>query len=77
MTLKDVPVDAFWSISVYNEQGYCEKNALDSYSIVKGWNCTVRLYRPRPEILDGRWKFPVAQPVNYGGPAAPAAVSSR
>src|SRR4026208_1121061 len=26
--------------------------------IVKGWNYTVRLYRPRPEILDGTWKFP-------------------
>jgi len=88
----DVPVDAFWSVSVYNEQGYYEKNALDAYTInsitgkkagdgsttiqfgacdgkiancipiVKGWNYTVRLYRPRAEILDGRWKFPVAQP---------------
>lgn len=94
LTVKDVPVDAFWSISVYNEQGYFEKNALDAYSInsitgqkgadgsttvqfggcdgkipncipiVQGWNYTVRLYRPRAEILDGRWKFPVAQPVN-------------
>ena len=92
IVVRDVPVDAFWSISVYNEQGYFEKNALDSYSInsitgkkaadgsttvqfggcdgkipncipiVKGWNYTVRLYRPRAEILDGTWKFPVAQP---------------
>jgi len=23
-----------------------------------GWNCLVRLYRPRPEILDGSWTFP-------------------
>ncbi len=23
-----------------------------------GWNYTVRLYRPRKEILDGTWKFP-------------------
>ena len=23
---------------------------------------TVRLYRPRKEILDGTWKFPEAQP---------------
>ena len=90
---KDVPVDAFWSVSVYNEQGYYEKNALNAYTInsitgrkaadgsttiqfggcdgkvpncipiVKGWNYTVRLYRPRAEILDGSWKFPVAQPV--------------
>ena len=93
LSVKDVPVDAFWSISVYNEQGYYEKNALGAYTInsitgrknadgsttiqfggcdgqvsncipiVKGWNYTVRLYRPRAEILDGSWKFPVAQPV--------------
>ena len=24
----------------------------------------VRLYRPRAEILNGKWKFPEAQPVN-------------
>jgi len=29
-----------------------------------GWNYIVRLYRPRPEILDGTWKFPEAQTVN-------------
>jgi hypothetical protein len=27
-----------------------------------GWNYTVRLYRPRAEILDGTWTFPQAQP---------------
>lgn len=89
-----VPVDGFWSISVYNEQGYFEPNALNAYSlnnitakpnadgsfdirfgrcdagvpnclpIVKGWNYMVRLYRPRPEVLDGRWTFPTAQPVS-------------
>ena len=26
--------------------------------ITEGWNYLVRLYRPRPEILDGRWTFP-------------------
>ena len=31
--VKDVPVDAFWSISVYNAQGYFEKNAENAYSI--------------------------------------------
>jgi hypothetical protein len=25
---------------------------------------TVRLYRPRPEILNGKWKFPEPQPVS-------------
>jgi len=28
-----VPVDGFWSISVYNERGFFEKNKLDSYSL--------------------------------------------
>jgi hypothetical protein len=27
-----------------------------------GWNYTLRLHRPRPEILNGTWKFPEAQP---------------
>jgi hypothetical protein len=26
--------------------------------IMPGWNYIVRLYRPRAEILDGRWRFP-------------------
>jgi hypothetical protein len=93
LTVRDVPVDAFWSVSVYNAKGYFEKNALDAYSlnnvtakksadgsiviqfggcggktpnclpITPGWNYSVRLYRPRAEILDGTWKFPDAQPV--------------
>ncbi|HZZ11450.1 MAG TPA: DUF1254 domain-containing protein [Paraburkholderia sp.] len=94
LNVKDVPVDAFWSVSVYNAQGYFEKNPANAYSLnnltakksndgsipiqfggcesstanclptVQGWNYTVRLYRPRPEILDGSWTFPQAQPVN-------------
>ena len=94
LTLKDVPVDGFWSISVYNAKGFFEKNALNAYSlnnltakpnadgsftiqfggceketpnclpIAEGWNYTVRLYRPRKEILDGSWKLPEAQPLS-------------
>jgi hypothetical protein len=94
LSVKDVPVDGFWSISVYNAQGFFEKNDLGAYSlnnltakkdadgsvtvqfggcdgkaanclpIVKGWNYTVRLYRPRAEILNGKWKFPEAQERN-------------
>jgi hypothetical protein len=30
---KDVPVEAFWSVSVYNENGFFEKNDLNAYSI--------------------------------------------
>ncbi len=33
LTLKDVPVDAFWSVSVYNEKGYFEKNAEGVYTL--------------------------------------------
>jgi hypothetical protein len=32
-TVKDVPVDGFWSISVYNAKGYFEKNDLGAYSV--------------------------------------------
>lgn len=93
LTVKDVPVDGFWSISVYNADGYFQKNAADAYSInnltakksadggvtiqfggydgrtpnclpiIKGWNYTVRLYRPRREILNGTWTFPEAKAI--------------
>jgi hypothetical protein len=93
VVVKDVPVDAFWSISVYNAKGYFEPNKENAYSlnnvtakksadgsvavqfggkpdgttnwlpITPGWNYTVRLYRPRAEILNGTWKFPEVQPV--------------
>jgi hypothetical protein len=33
LTVKDVPVDGFWSISLYNADGYYQKNELDSYSL--------------------------------------------
>jgi hypothetical protein len=89
-----VPVDGFWSITLYNAKGYLEKNPYDAYSLnnftakksadgsttvqfgacdgkipnclptMEGWNYTVRMYRPRAEILSGKWKFPEAQPVN-------------
>ncbi|MGE0037251.1 MAG: DUF1254 domain-containing protein [Xanthobacteraceae bacterium] len=92
LRVRDVPVNAFWSVSVYNAAGYFEKNPYNAYSlnditakkdpdgaitiqfggcdgkipnclpIVSGWNYTVRLYRPRAEILDGTWKFPDPKP---------------
>lgn len=31
--VKDVPVDAFWSVSVYNKDGYFEKNKYNAYSV--------------------------------------------
>ncbi len=33
LTVKDVPVDGFWSISVYNAAGYFEKNDRNAYSL--------------------------------------------
>ena len=33
LTVRDVPVDGFWSISIYNERGFFQKNKLDSYSV--------------------------------------------
>lgn len=33
LTVKDVPVDGFWSISVYNKQGFFEQNPYDAYSL--------------------------------------------
>jgi hypothetical protein len=93
LNVRDVPVNGFWSVSLYDEKGYYEKNPYNAYSInnitaqksadgsiaiqfggcdgkipnclpiMKGWNYTVRLYRPRNEILNGRWKFPEPQPV--------------
>lgn len=33
LTLSDVPVDGFWSVSVYNQAGYFEKNDKDAYTV--------------------------------------------
>jgi len=33
LTVKDVPVDSFWSISVYNKAGFFEPNTLNAYSL--------------------------------------------
>jgi hypothetical protein len=42
----------------------CDGKIPNCLPIEKGWNYTVRLYRPCPEILDGNSKFSEAQPVN-------------
>jgi hypothetical protein len=89
-----VPVDALWSVTVYDADGRLRKNQYDAYSLnsvtakksadgsvaiqfggcdgkianclptPKGWNYTVRLYRPRDVIVNGQWKFPEAQVAN-------------
>jgi hypothetical protein len=93
IVVRDVPVDAFWSISLYNRDGYfeasdeggCSVNHLTALEepdgsvivhlrdcadgrpnclrVMDGWNYTVRLYQPRPEILDGSWTFPAVEAV--------------
>ncbi len=89
---KNVPVDGFWSVTVYNKDRFMVKNKYNSYSfnnvtakkaddgsitlhfggdpksdnylpIMKGWVYIVRFYKPREEILTGKWKFPEAVPV--------------
>jgi hypothetical protein len=89
-----VPVDAFWSVTVYDANGRFQKNPYNAYSVnsltatksddgsaaiqfggcdgkipnclptMKDWNYMVRLYRPRDEMLNGKWKFPQAQLAN-------------
>ena len=87
LTVGEVPVDGFWSVSLYNAEGYFEPNDLGAYSVnsvtgipdedgsitirfggdpaapnhlplTEGWNYLVRLYRPRPEVLEGTWSLP-------------------
>ena len=88
LRLTDIPVDAFWSVSLYNAAGYFEENALgvnsinsltatpdadggvtirfgvqldgvaNALPIMPGWNYVLRLYRPRPSVLDGSWVAP-------------------
>jgi len=33
LTVRDAPVDGFWSITVYNAKGFMEPNALNAYSV--------------------------------------------
>ena len=87
------PVDAFWSVTMYDREGFPVLNPLDRYALgdrdplvynddgsldlyighespgpnhEPNWlpaplgplGVTMRLYAPRPEILDGRWDPP-------------------
>ena len=48
--------------SVTIQFGGCDGQTPNCLPTMNGWNYMVRLYRPRPEILNGTWKFPEAQP---------------
>ena len=48
--------------SVAIQFGGCDGKTPNCLPIRKGWNYVVRLYRPRAEILDDKWKFPEAKP---------------
>ena len=43
--------------------GACDGRTPNCLPVMPGWTYTVRLYRPRAEILDGTWRFPEAQVV--------------
>lgn len=93
-TFAEVPVDGFWSVTIYNRDGYLEPNPYDSYSlngvtadeeadgsvvlnlapeedglknhlyVMDCWNYALRLYRPRPEIVNKTWTPPTPQAVD-------------
>jgi hypothetical protein len=46
--------------------GGCDGRQANCLPIFPGWNYMVRLYCPRPEILDGTWTFPTALPARKG-----------
>ncbi|MFM0523440.1 DUF1214 domain-containing protein [Paraburkholderia strydomiana] len=48
--------------SVDIQFGGCDGKASNCLPIAAGWNYTVRLYRPKPEVVNGKWTFPEAQP---------------
>lgn len=91
IVIRDVPVDGFWSLSLYNSDGFfevgdeggcsvnqltavperdgsvvvhlggCGDGRVNCLRLMEGWNYTVRLYRPRPAVMDGSWSFPTVE----------------
>jgi hypothetical protein len=69
LTVKDVPVDAFWSITIYNEDGYLEANDLgvnnyNNYSATPNGDGSHTIHMGRCE--DGRANcIPITKGWNY------------
>ncbi len=40
-----------------------DPNTSNYLPIIMGWNYVVRLYQPKKELIEGKWKFPAAQPL--------------
>lgn len=87
-SLRDVPVGAFWSVTVYDKDGFLIPNQWNAYNInsvtgvpdddgtiviniapepgdlanflyaEEGWTYGLRLYKPRPSVLDRTWTAP-------------------
>ncbi len=96
------PAEAFWSVTLYDKDGFPTANALNRNAIgdrdalkfnadgsldlyfqnespgadkesnwlpapTGAFNLTMRLYAPKPEVLDGRWAPPAIRRVAAGG----------
>ena len=88
--------EAFWSITVYGDDGYMtsDNNIVNSSSVrlntdgtftvhfgstgacgdvpnrldvSEGWNFLMRIYRPGPSVLDGRYPLPKVVPTTSRG----------
>ncbi|MBU2647798.1 DUF1254 domain-containing protein [bacterium] len=92
---KTPPVNAFWSLTLYDQQGFLIDNPIRRYAIgdrdplafnpdgsldiliqqaqpaetmtnwlpapARNFAVTLRLYMPKPEFLEGRWKLPLIE----------------
>lgn len=72
LTVKDVPVDGFWSITVYNKDGYLEKNPAGVYVVndrnaVRGADGSITIHfggdpsQPNHLYITDGWNYAVRQ----------------